>query len=109
MRPKELVFSVVVEVLAAQGSSLERPLPLEQLTSTSLSVRSLILSLQVLDNSGANDSLLDEELAAQAGRSLNHLPLLPLPSLPPTQLSYHAVRGRQWTKSIAESLTAGII
>lgn len=90
---KRIGLSVAVGVLAAQGSSLERPLPLEQLMSTSLCVRSLILPLQVLDNSGAQDSLLDEELAAQAGWSLYcHCLLSPQVSY----LSYHAMRGRQW-------------
>lgn len=50
-------------------------LPLEKLLlSTSLCVGSPVLHLQALVDSGDQDSLLDEELGAQAGCTMNPLP-----------------------------------
>lgn len=58
----------------------------------------------------SQSSLLDEEFAAQAGWSLYHLPLLPVPSLPPSQLFILSCREREaMKKSIAESFIAGSI
>lgn len=56
--------SVAVRILVGQGSTSEKSLPLEQLLlSASLCVGNLVLPLQTLVNSEAQDSLLNEELA----------------------------------------------
>lgn len=66
--------SVAVRILVGQGSTSQKPLPLEQLLlSASLCVGNLVLPLQALVNSVAQDSLLNEELAEQAGCSLEPL------------------------------------
>lgn len=69
---KRAGLSVAVGVLVGQNSSVDKPLPLDQLLP--LCVGGRVLPLQALVDSGAQDSLLDQELAMQAGCVLEILP-----------------------------------
>lgn len=60
--------SVAVGVLVGQKSGKDKPPSLDQLLlSVSLCVRGQVLPFQALIDSGAQDSLLDQELALQVG------------------------------------------
>lgn len=72
--PKGAGPSVAVGVLAGQESIVDKSLPLDQLLlPVSLCVGGRVLPLQALVDSGAQDSLLDKEVAVQAGCSLEPL------------------------------------
>lgn len=76
---KRAGLSVAVGVLVGQKLSEDKPSPLKQLLLP-LCVGGRVLSLQAMVDSGAQDSLLDQELAMQAGCVLETLPS-PLPAM----------------------------
>lgn len=75
---KRAGLSVAVGVLVGQKSSVDKPSPLDQLLLPPCV--EVEFSLQALVDSGAQDSLLDQELAMQTGCVLETLPS-PLPAM----------------------------